>query len=51
MYHNPYENLNNGRWLKTNFHTHAGTGEGTCGKYPIDFVLDLYRGLNYYSVA
>lgn len=47
MYHNPYENLNNGQWLKTNFHTHAGTGEGTCGRYPIDFVLDLYRSLNY----
>ena len=27
MYKNPYENLNNGEWMKTNFHTHAGTGE------------------------
>ena len=51
MYCNPYENLNGGQWLKTNFHTHAGTGEGTCGKYPIDFVLDLYRELKYDAVC
>jgi len=47
MYVNPYENLEGGRWVKTNFHTHAGTGEGTCGRHPIDFVLGLYRELNY----
>ena len=47
MYINPYENLNGGQWVKTNFHTHAGTGEGTCGKNPIDTVLNLYKELKY----
>ena len=51
MYHNPYMNLQGGRWIKTNFHTHAGTGEGTCGSYPIDFVLQLYRELGYGAVC
>ena len=51
MYINPYENLTGGRWLKTNFHTHAGTGEGTCGRYPIDFVLGQYRELGYGAVC
>ena len=47
LYRNPYENLNNGRWLKTNFHIHAGTGPGTCGANPIPVVLDLYRQLKF----
>ena len=51
MYYNPYENLNNGCWLKTNFHTHAGTGEGTCGRHSIDFVLNLYREINYGAIC
>ena len=51
MYVNPYENLTGGRWLKANFHTHAGTGEGTCGRWPIDFVLDLYKKLEYGAVC
>ena len=45
-YCNPYDSLKDGQWLKTNFHTHAGTGEG-CGKHPLDMVLGLYRELKY----
>ena len=51
MYINPYADLSGGRWIKANFHTHAGTGEGTCGRWPIDFVLSLYKGLNYGAVC
>ena len=57
MYINPYANLKNsqghcqGQWIKTNFHTHAGTGAGTCGRNPIDVVLSLYRDLNYGAVC
>jgi len=47
MYKNPYQNLTNGKWCKTNFHTHAGTGYKTCGVNPIDTVVDLYRKANY----
>lgn len=47
MYINPYEKLDGGSWQKTNFHTHAGTGSGTCGRNPIDLVLNLYKELNY----
>ncbi|MCL2813729.1 MAG: hypothetical protein FWD23_03930 [Oscillospiraceae bacterium] len=47
MYCNPYQDLSGGQWIKTNFHTHAGTGKGTCGSNPIDTVLDLYRSQNY----
>lgn len=47
MYTNPYNNLTNGKWCKTNFHTHAGTGPNTCGSNPTDKVVDLYRTLNY----
>ena len=47
MYHNPYEDQSGGSWLKTNFHTHAGTGAGTCGRNPIDTVVDIYRELKY----
>ena len=43
MYINPYENLSGGRWIKAGFHTHAGTGPGTCGKTPIADVLAAYR--------
>lgn len=33
MYINPYDNIDKEgcQWLRANFHTHAGTGEGTCG--------------------
>ncbi len=42
MYTNPYQDLFGGKWFKTNFHTHAGTGVGTCGSNPIDKVVELY---------
>ena len=51
MYINPYDNLDGGRWIKVNFHTHAGTGEGTCGRHDIDFVLGLYKELGYGAVC
>lgn len=49
MYVNPYSDLKKmaGQWLKGNFHTHAGTGEGTCGAYDIDDVVSLYREAGY----
>ena len=47
MYVNPYDNLSGGRWIRTNFHTHAGTGAGTCGRNPVDAVAALYRELGY----
>lgn len=51
MYKNPYQNLENGEWLKTNFHTHAGTGKGTCGSNSIEDVLDIYKNLNYNALC
>lgn len=38
MYINPYRNveISASSGLKANFHTHAGTGEGTCGHNDID---------------
>jgi len=47
MFINPYENLSGGRWIKAGFHTHAGTGPGTCGKTPIADVVAAYRALGY----
>lgn len=47
MYVNPYQNLNGGSWIKTNFHTHSGTGAGTCGKNPLDAVIPVYREAGY----
>jgi hypothetical protein len=46
-YVNPYENLTDGKWMKANFHTHAGTGPGTCGANPIDVVVNTYKHLKY----
>lgn len=43
MYINPYQNLQNGAWYRTNFHTHAGTGPGTCGSNPLDEVIKVYK--------
>lgn len=43
MYVNPYQSLPEGSWRKANFHTHAGTEPGTCGKHPIGTVTDIYR--------
>ena len=48
MYVNPYENVKEtGSWLRANFHTHAGTGKGTCGAYDIEEVVSLYREAGY----
>jgi len=48
MFTNPYQNLpSSGRWIKAAFHTHAGTGPGTCGKTPIADVVAAYRALGY----
>jgi len=47
MHINPYQNLRNGRWIKANFHTHAGTGPGTCGSNPVEDVVGLYRRLGF----
>lgn len=49
MYINPYENAVTGveQGLKTNFHTHAGTGKGTCGHNEIHDVLAAYRDAEY----
>lgn len=49
MYINPYYELKTckGQWLKANFHTHAGTGEGTCGAYKVDDVVALYKETGY----
>ena len=53
MYINPYKNINNskGKWLKANFHTHAGTGKDTCGTYEIDKVVTLYKEAEYDVLA
>ena len=47
MLTNPYHNLTGGRWLKSNFHPHAGTGAGTCGAYEMEDVLRLYKEAGY----
>lgn len=49
MYINPYDTSFNvkGVWLKSNFHTHAGTGRDTCGAYEIDDVVTLYKEAGY----
>src|SRR5690554_3589884 len=48
MYINPYHGIDKeGFWLKTNFHTHAGTGANTCGAYEIEDVIALYKEAGY----
>ncbi|NJD02465.1 MAG: hypothetical protein FIA99_07695 [Ruminiclostridium sp.] len=49
MYYNPYDGIKNGEgeWLKSNFHTHAGTGKDTCGAYEIYDVVALYKEAGY----
>lgn len=49
MYINPYQNavIDITSGLKANFHTHAGTGKGTCGHYEIDEVLAAYKDAGY----
>src|SRR5690554_1037491 len=46
---NPYSKSKeqNGRWLRANFHTHAGTGKNTCGAYEIDDVVAAYKDAGY----
>lgn len=49
MYCNPYKAVaaGKGRWLKANFHTHAGTGPGTCGSHSFDEVIAAYKDSEY----
>ena len=49
MFVNPYQNSGktDGSWLKGNFHTHAGTGEGTCGANSLESVVVAYKDANY----
>jgi hypothetical protein len=47
MYYNPYSFIGKGEWLKGNFHTHAGTGENTCGANEIDDVVAAYKEAGY----
>lgn len=49
MLANPYASLaaGKGQWLKANFHTHAGTGQGTCGVNGIDDVAAAYKDAGY----
>ena len=47
MYINPYENLSDTVWHKANFHTHSGTGPGTCGLHSPEEVVALYREYQY----
>ncbi len=49
MYINPYEKVRtgSGSWLRSNFHTHAGTGKDTCGANTIDDVVASYKEAGY----
>lgn len=54
MYENPYGILQQeeGRWIKTNFHTHAGICEkGNCGELPANQVIEAYRRAGYGALA
>jgi len=55
MYRSSYEALKNGngKWLKANFHTHAGVKkeQGPCGIHPLDDVVDAYKKANYNVLA
>lgn len=53
MYINPYRNveISASSGLKANFHTHAGTGEGTCGHNDIDDVLSAYKDAGYHVLT
>ena len=39
--------IRDGRWMRCNFHTHAGTGPGTCGSHGLEEVIDAYRRARY----
>ena len=47
MHTNPYDGLRGGRWIKTNFHAHAGTGSNTCGSTPVADTVRIYRSLGF----
>ncbi len=47
MFVNPYQDCFDKKPLKCTFHTHAGTGPGTCGAYEIDDVLAVYKELGF----
>jgi hypothetical protein len=49
MYINPYAcaSTSKGNWLRSNFHTHAGTGKGTCGVNTIEDVVASYKEAGY----
>jgi len=49
MFVNPYEKVikEKGQWLRSNFHTHTGTGPNTCGANAIDDVIAAYKEANY----
>ena len=52
MYVNPYEGLKKaGSWLKANFHTHAGTGAGTCGSHGLMDVINGYKEAGYHILC
>ncbi len=53
MYINPYQNaeISASKGLKANFHTHAGTGRGTCGHNDIDAVLEAYKDAGYHVLT
>ncbi len=49
MHIDPYSAVNSGggEWLRANFHTHAGTGKGTCGVHEIEDVVAAYKEAKY----
>ena len=49
MFINPYDSIKNGNgeWLRSNFHTHAGTGLNTCGANGIAEVIAAYKDAKY----
>ncbi|HOJ09408.1 MAG TPA: hypothetical protein PK733_02305 [Clostridiales bacterium] len=49
MYINPYSSAAEGKgaWMKSNFHTHAGTGPDTCGAYDLEEVVKHYKAAGY----
>lgn len=49
MFINPYQAVaaGEGKWLKCNFHTHAGTGPGTCGSLGLEDVIKAYKQCKY----
>ena len=46
---NPYDGAGRfeGSWFRCNFHTHAGTGPGTCGSHGLREVIEAYEECKY----